>query len=199
MIAIVDYGVGNLRSLENAFEHLQIDVKRIDSPEEIHRAEKLVLPGVGAFYYAMKNLRDLNLETALLERVRQAVPILGICLGMQLLFTRSEEGQTTPGLNIIAGEVKRFDGNLKVPQIGWNEIVIHRESPLLKNLPGSRYAYFVHSYFCDPVNANVTMATADYGRPFTVIVERENIFGVQFHPEKSQELGLQILKNFAEL
>ncbi|HEX9654608.1 MAG TPA: imidazole glycerol phosphate synthase subunit HisH [bacterium] len=199
MIAIVDYGVGNLRSLENAFEHLQIDVKRIGSPEEIYRAEKLVLPGVGAFYFAMKNLRDLDLETALLERIRSGIPILGICLGMQIFFTGSEEGQATPGLNIITGEVKRFSGHLKVPQIGWNEVVSHRDSCILKNLPLSRHAYFVHSYFCDPADPNFAIATAEYGQPFTAIVEKDNVFGVQFHPEKSQELGLQILKNFAEL
>ncbi len=199
MIAIVDYGVGNLRSLENAFEHLRIETRRINTPEEISCAPKLVLPGVGAFFYAMKNLRALNLKTALLERIRAGVPILGICLGMQLFFTRSEEGQPTPGLNVIVGEVKRFDASLKVPQIGWNEIQIQRESRLLKNLPISRHAYFVHSYFCEPGDSKVAVATADYGHSFTAIVEKENVFGVQFHPEKSQEFGLQILKNFAEM
>jgi glutamine amidotransferase len=199
MIAIVDYGVGNLRSLENAFEFLGVACRRITTPEEILAAKKLVLPGVGAFYYAVKNLRDLNLESVLLGQIQRGVPILGICLGMQLLFTRSEEGQATPGLEVIEGEVRRFDGELKVPQIGWNEIVIQRESRLLKNLPLTRHAYFVHSYFCDPVDSQVVLATADYGRRFPAIVQKANVFGVQFHPEKSQELGLQILKNFAGL
>jgi len=201
MISIVDYGVGNLKSLSNACRFLGLSCQLISTADEIRRAEKLILPGVGAFKYAMANIHRLNLADALIESARDHTPILGICLGMQLLFTQSDEGGTSMGLNLIGGKVARFRIDLKVPHIGWNEIIKtnrnSRDSALLANLPKSHFAYFVHSYFCQPQNTDTVIATTEYGHAFASIVASENIFGVQFHPEKSQELGLQILTNFA--
>lgn len=200
MISIVDYGVGNLKSLLNAFRFLGISCQLISTVEEVLRADKIVLPGVGAFRYAMDNINRLKFSNVLIERAAAKVPILGICLGMQLLFTQSDEGGTTSGLNLIGGEVKRFRVDLKIPHIGWNEVLAKPTgSNLLKDLPDSRFAYFVHSYFCEPKYGDTVIATTEYGHRFPAIVAAENIFGVQFHPEKSQELGLQILKNFARL
>lgn len=200
MISIVDYGVGNLKSLSNACRFLGITCQLISTADEIRHAEKLILPGVGAFKYAMENIHRLNLADALIESAGNRTPILGICLGMQLLFTQSDEGGTTMGLDLIGGKVARFRIDLKVPHIGWNEIKEKkRDSNLLSSLPKSHFAYFVHSYFCQPENTNTVIATTEYGHAFPSIVATENIFGVQFHPEKSQELGLQILRNFARL
>ncbi len=201
MISIVDYGVGNLKSLQNALQFLGFESQFINSPHEVLRAEMLILPGVGAFKFAMDNIRTLNLESALLEKAKSGTPIMGICLGMQLFFTRSQEGGSHSGLDLISGQVVKIDGTLKVPHMGWNEIQIqwHRPSRLTRNLPSTRYGYFVHSYYCKPEDMNSVVATTEYGRWFAAVFEKDNIFGVQFHPEKSQELGLQILRNFAEL
>lgn len=198
MISILDYGVGNLRSLDNAFHFLGIPSKLIHTPEEILGAEKLVLPGVGAFGYALQNMHRLNLVEPLLEEAGLKTPILGVCLGMQLFFTESEEGGRTRGLNLIPGQVKRFTVSLKVPHMGWNEIEVRRENTLLRELPAARHAYFVHSYYCQPEDPETVTATTEYGRTFASAVQHENLWGVQFHPEKSQELGLKILQNFAE-
>jgi len=199
MISIVDYGVGNLKSLSNACSFLDIPHRLISTAEEIRRSEKLILPGVGHFKYAMENIRRLKLVNALIESASNHTPILGICLGMQLLFTQSDEGGTSAGLDLIGGKVTRFRVNLKVPHIGWNEVTAKKNggSDLLLNLPKSRYAYFVHSYYCQPENTDSVIATTEYEHSFPSAVASGNIFGVQFHPEKSQELGLQILKNFA--
>ena len=199
MISIVNYGVGNLKSLQNAFQFLGFESELINSPEELLRADKVILPGVGAFSFAMNNIHELDLKDALLEKARNGVPILGICLGMQLFFSRSEERGEHKGFSLIDGQVLKMNGDLKVPHMGWNEINFKRDSILSKNLPPSRYGYFVHSFYCEPGDANVVIATTEYGETFACAVESENIFGVQFHPEKSQELGLQILKNFAEI
>ncbi|NIR50603.1 imidazole glycerol phosphate synthase subunit HisH [candidate division KSB1 bacterium] len=198
MISIVDYGVGNLKSLENALNYLDFDCKRINAPEEVARVEKMILPGVGAFGYAMQNIEALRLKAALIETANRGVPVLGICLGMQIFFTFSSEGGNQAGLNLIQGAVKRIAGPLKVPHIGWNEIQ-SKSSILFKNLPSTRFGYFVHSYYCLPENESWVTATTEYGETFVSAVERDNVFGVQFHPEKSQELGLKILQNFAEL
>ena len=198
MIAIVDYGVGNLKSLQNAFRYLGLGSKMAATPEEIRQADRLVLPGVGAFGYGMMKIEQQGLREPLLEAAAAGKPVLGICLGMQLLFAGSEEADR-PGLDLIPGEVVRFRTALKVPHMGWNEIVPARESPLLAGLPDTRYAYFVHSYYCVPGSDSVSAATTVYDQSFCSVVVQDNIFGVQFHPEKSQELGLRILKNFAEV
>lgn len=199
MISIVDYGVGNLKSLQNAFEFIGTKSELVDSQEGIGRAEKLILPGVGAFAYAMDNIQKRNLDRALIEKAKSGSFILGICLGMQLLFSKSSEGGSHRGLDLIAGEVTKISGVIKVPHIGWNEIQLQGRSALLRNLPDSRYGYFVHSYICVPNMDGCILATTEYGITFASVVQSENIFGVQFHPEKSQELGLRILKNFVEL
>ena len=197
MVSIVDYGVGNLKSLRNAFRFLQIPCGLVVSSEAVLTADKLVLPGVGAFGYAMKNLRRFQLDAAVVEAAQKGVPILGICLGMQLLFTESEEGPGISGLDLIPGRARRFLGGFKVPHVGWNQIKPTKPSKLLKDLPPSRFAYFVHSYYCEPDHEEMIIAGTEYGGSFASAVERDNIFGVQFHPEKSQQLGLRILKNFA--
>ena len=199
MISIVDYGLGNLKSLQNAFQFLGFKSKRIRSAKEILSAEKLALPGVGAFAYAMDNIHQFGLDIALLEKANNGTPILGICLGMQLLFTCSHEGGNHPGLDLIPGNVKKIEGALKVPHIGWNQVQINKFSKLLKGFPSRGYGYFVHSYYCDPEESEAVIATTEYGDIFASAVEREHVFGVQFHPEKSQEFGLLILKNFAEM
>ena len=199
MISIVNYGVGNLKSLRNAMRFLGFESELIDTPEDILRTEKLILPGVGAFSFAMENICKLNLKDALLEKVGSGTPVLGICLGMQLFFSRSEERGEHKGFDLIPGQVLKMNGDLKVPHMGWNEINFNGTSILTRNLPPSRYGYFVHSFYCQPEDSNTVIATTEYGATFACAVESENIFGVQFHPEKSQELGLQILRNFAEI
>jgi glutamine amidotransferase len=199
MICIVDYGVGNLKSLKNAFQFLGFQSKCTSSEDEILSAEKLVLPGVGAFAYAMQNIRRLKLEDALLQKANQGTPILGICLGMQLLFTGSQEGGSHFGLDLIPGMVVKITGALKVPHMGWNQIIKTKPARLLKGLSSTGYGYFVHSYYCEPEDRDIITATTEYGSTFASVVEKGLVFGVQFHPEKSQELGLTILKNFAEL
>ncbi len=199
MISIVNYGVGNLKSLQNAFQFLGLESELINSPEGVSRAEKLILPGVGAFSFAMENIHKLNLNDAINEKAQSGAPVLGICLGMQLFFSRSEERGEHKGFDLIPGHVLKINAGLKVPHMGWNEINFTRESILARNLPPSRYGYFVHSFYCEPEDSNAVIATTEYGETFACAVESANIFGVQFHPEKSQELGLQILKNFAEI
>lgn len=198
MIAIVNYGVGNLKSLQNAFRFLGVESKLITTPEEVLASEKLILPGVGAFGFAMQNIEKLALKDALIEKTQSGAPILGICLGMQLFFTRSFEGGEQTGLDLIPGQVKRIECDLKVPHIGWNQ-VLSKPSSLFKEISSGGYGYFVHSYYCEPENSNSVVATTDYGVSFASAVAKDNVFGVQFHPEKSQELGLKILQNFAEL
>ncbi|MFQ5651382.1 MAG: imidazole glycerol phosphate synthase subunit HisH [bacterium] len=200
MISIIDYGVGNLRSLQNAFRFLGVQSEIVDSPAALARATKIVLPGVGAFGFAMQNLQSRGLVPPLLQKARNGTPLLGICLGMQVLLTDSQEGGSCSGLGLIPGSVQRIDCGEKVPHIGWNEIVVaNPRSTLLRNLPPSRFAYFVHSYVCAPADHAVVAACCEYGTSFCAVIEKDTLFGVQFHPEKSQELGLQILKNFAEL
>lgn len=199
MVSIVNYGVGNLKSLQNAFRFLGIQSKLVDKPEEILQAERLILPGVGAFGYAMQNIQELNFQDALTEKAKSGTPILGICLGMQVMLSISYENGEHQGLNFVPGKVRQFEIDLKIPQMGWNEIECIGNSPLFKNLPDSKFAYFVHSYICVPDDGGSVIATCEYEKSFCAAFARENIFGVQFHPEKSQELGLQILKNFTEI
>lgn len=199
MLAIIDYGMGNLRSVEKAFETVGVPVQLTNDPEVIKTAPGIVLPGVGAFSAAMKNLNDLGLVEPLREAVAQGKPFLGICLGMHLLLEGSEEGEPIPGLGLIPGWVKKLPPGLKVPHMGWNQIHIKKETPILKGIPEEAYFYFVHSYYCDPEGTEVVATSTDYGIDFTSIIAEGNVFGIQFHPEKSSSMGLQILKNFGGL
>lgn len=195
MIAIVDYGMGNLRSVQKALEHVGATARVIASPQELAGARAIVLPGVGAFGQAMDNLRSGGWVEPLRDACVRGVPFIGICLGMQLLFDTSEEMGRHTGLGVLPGAVKRINGKLKVPQMGWNQIHLKQPSPLLDKVPDGGYAFFVHSYYCVPGDSSMVIATTDYGIEFASVVGRGNVFGAQFHPEKSQSVGLQMLAN----
>ncbi len=199
MIAIVDYGMGNLRSALRGIEKVGGATRIIQSPREMIGARAIVLPGDGAFGQAMANLRAAGWVEPLKQACADGVPFLGICVGMQLLFETSEEMGRHDGLGILAGEVKRFPSGLKVPQMGWNQLHFQQSNPLLQNVPNDGYAYFVHSYYCAPRDPSITLATTDYGIDFASIVGRGNLWGTQFHPEKSQSVGLKILGNFVTM
>ena len=199
MIAIVDYGMGNLRSVQKALEKVGAEARVISTPRELIGAGGIVLPGVGAFGQAMENLRAAGWVEPLREACARGVPFIGICLGMQLLFESSEEMGQHEGLGILSGNVKRFTGELKVPQMGWNQMHIKQSNPLLRDVPNESYAFFVHSYYCAPSDSAIILATTDYGIEFASIVGQGNIFGAQFHPEKSQSVGLKMLANFAAM
>lgn len=198
MIAVVDYGMGNLRSVQKAFEYVGAKAVIVDSPEDIDAADRVVLPGVGAFGDAMNNLKTAGLIAPIVRAISEGRPFLGICLGLQLMFAESEEMGQHRGLDILPGKVKRFPEGQRVPQIGWNEVRIQRETLLLDGVPDRSFFYFVHSFFvaseCDEDVVGVT----DYGIDYASIAGNGRAFGVQFHPEKSQDAGLKILKNFAE-
>ncbi|MFA6540911.1 MAG: imidazole glycerol phosphate synthase subunit HisH [Bacteroidota bacterium] len=198
MIGIIDYHLNNLRSVQKAFEKVGVQSFISDDPDELRAAEKLVLPGVGAFGQAMQNLRHLKLEPLIRGHVASGKPLLGICLGMQLLFSKSYELGEYTGLEIIEGAVKIFPNSVKVPHMGWNQIELVKKSPLLNNIQEQSFVYFVHSYYVEP-EENVTLTRTEYGFRFTSMVEKNNVFGIQFHPEKSQTTGLQLLKNFSQL
>ena len=199
MIAIVDYGMGNLRSVQKGFERVGVNAIITDDANKLADADAIVLPGVGAFSAAMRRLEEANLVEAIRREIDAGKPYLGICLGLQLLFTESEEGGRHLGLDIIPGKVIRFSTGLKVPHIGWNEIDIKNDISILKDIPQKSYLYFVHSYYVVPDNPSVTAATTNYGIDFTSIIHKDNIFATQCHPEKSQKLGLRILRNFGLL
>jgi glutamine amidotransferase len=199
VIALVDYGIGNLRSVEKALQAVGAEVTLTSDPQAILRSEKVVLPGVGAFGDGMAGLRERSLVEAIRSLTARGTPLLGICLGMQLLFEVGEEMGEHAGLGLIPGRVRRFPGRgLKVPQTGWNQITFSAESPLLVGLENDCYAYFNHSYYCEPNRAADILAQTDYGLNYTSVTGRGNLYGVQFHPEKSQSVGLQILRNFVE-
>lgn len=216
MITIIDYGIGNLRSIEKAFERVGAEVLRTDDSDDIARADHLVLPGVGAFGACAAEIRRRGLVAPIQEAVDRGVPFLGVCVGMQLLFEVSQELGEHEGLGLLPGRVVRFAGTmesaavaagfaeeepstltLKVPHMGWNTLSIQQNAPLLAGLPKEAYVYFVHSYHAVPDHAGDILATSDYGVAFPAVVGRDNVFGVQFHPEKSQHNGLRILENFA--
>ena len=199
MIAVVDYGVGNLASVEKALQRAGADAQITANPGALRAAQGLVLPGVGAFGDGMAGLRARGLVAALEVALAAGRPLLGICLGMQLLFQESEEMGRHAGLGFLPGRVRRFAPGLKVPHIGWNQVHAVRPSPLLEGLPQDSYAYFVHSYYVEPADAEMTLATTDYGGPFASVVGRQRLFGVQFHPEKSQDVGLALLCNFVAM
>src|SRR5262245_34388057 len=193
MIAIIDYGMGNLRSVHKAFEHLGLDAEVTRNKKKIASADKVVLPGVGAFKDCMKNLETFDLIEPVVKAIRSGKPFLGICLGMQLLFTESEEFGRHEGLNLIPGKVVRFpqEADLKVPQIGWNQIRKNKEVPFLKGVPEDSYVYFVHSYYVVPKDPKVIATQTNYGVEFCSSVHKDNVFATQFHPEKSQAVGLK--------
>ena len=200
MIALIDYGIGNLRSVEKALAAVGADVRLTEDPGQILAADKVVLPGVGAFGDGMAGLRARDLIEVLATIVARETPLLGICVGMQLLFEASDELGEHTGLGFLPGRVRRFPNTgLKVPQTGWNQLLAKRDSPLLRGLPLGGYAYFNHSYYCDPDEKTDVLANTEYGIPYASVVERGCLYGVQFHPEKSQMVGLAMLKNFVEL
>ena len=197
MTTIVDYGAGNLRSVQNTLDELGAEYVVTNQPQAVQEADKLLLPGVGHFGQMMTALDRLSLRDPILERMRAGVPMLGICLGLQSLFETSEESPDSRGLGVFPGTVKRFTGDIRIPHMGWNSLSAVRATRLLEGLPKEPYAYFAHSFYVPVMEA--TAATCTYAQPYTAILERENIFGVQFHPEKSGPVGLQIVKNFLDL
>lgn len=199
MIGIIDYGMGNLYSLSKALERLGYSYEIVSVPEQLEQFEGLILPGVGAYGDAMSNIRQLGLEQAIRGYAESGKSILGICLGMQLLFTRSEEHGQHKGLSLLAGEAVRFHGSYKVPHMGWNQLALKQMNhPLLGGVDNGNYVYFVHSYHVRGVDQDVLLATADYHQDVTAIVGLNNVFGMQFHPEKSGETGMRLLDNFAK-
>lgn len=203
MIAIVDYGMGNLRSVSKAFQSQRFPAVVTSSPDEIASAAGLVLPGVGAFGDCVKNLNESGLINPILRFIDSGKPFLGICLGLQVLFEESEEAPGVKGLGIIKGKVVRFpdfkEEHLKVPHMGWNQIRITKETPVLKGIPDNSWFYFVHSYYPSPDDDSVSALKTTYGFEFTAAVAKDNIFASQFHPEKSSDLGLKIISNFSGL
>ena len=224
MLAIVDYGRGNLRSVQNGFGRIGVAAQVSGDPETIVKADGVVFPGVGAFRDCMENLAARGLDEALHQVIEDGKPVLAICVGMQALLSESEEFGTTPGLDIVAGQVRRFPQpaphsspcddlsprlaptapiaahqRLKVPHMGWNQLHLHRPCPLLDGLPERVYTYFVHSYYTIPAEPAVVVASTDYGVKFASVLWRDNLYATQFHPEKSQRWGLRILRNFAQL
>ncbi len=202
MLAVIDYGAGNLRSVLHALRHLEApDLRLARAPEQLQGASKIILPGVGAFGACMAQMRAQGLVEPLREALAAGTPYLGICVGMQMLYDIGEEMGEHAGLGILAGRVKRFPefAERKVPHMGWNQLRMSRGSELLRGLNEGSYVYFVHSYYCAPAEDDTIIATVDYGISYAAAVQRENIFGVQFHPEKSQRVGLRILANFLSL
>ena len=204
MIAVIDYGMGNLRSVQKAFEKFCPEVIVSSSAKDILNADKIILPGVGAFKVAMDELKKRGLIASIKESIEKGKPFLGICLGLQLLFTESEEGGKIKGLDIIKGRVKRFKEKpgLKIPHMGWNSIRItshERRTTILDGVEDGSFMYFVHSYYVAPEDKDVILCETDYGGKFTSGVHKNNIYGFQFHPEKSQSIGLKIVENFAKL
>ncbi|VAX40599.1 Imidazole glycerol phosphate synthase amidotransferase subunit [hydrothermal vent metagenome] len=206
MITIVDYGMGNLRSVQKAFEKLHVDATICTQPEEIANAEKLVLPGVGAFRDAITELKSKKMVAPILEHIQAEKPFLGICLGLQLLFETSYEDGEWEGLGVLPGKVVRFaeQPDIKVPHMGWNQLDIAKDISLFKEIPHDAYFYFVHSFYVVPDEKNTDAENAiaaktEHGTKFVSVVALNNLFATQFHPEKSQKYGLKLLENFAKL
>lgn len=199
-VILIDAGTGNLRSVQKALESIGADVLRTDDPNKVLSARQVVLPGVGAFGDFMSGLRARGLESVINEIAARGVPLLGICVGMQALFETGEELGEYAGLGLLRGRVGRFAESLsvKIPHTGWNQLTVRNDALLFDQIKDKAYVYFNHSYYCQPTNLSDVIATTDYGLQYACAVQRENIFGVQFHPEKSQAVGLQILRNFLE-
>lgn len=201
-VAIVDYGMANLRSVQKAFEKVGTAAIITSDPERVRRAGKVVLPGVGAFQDAIAKLRESGLAEAVIEQIQTGRPFLGICLGMHMLFTRSREDGDFAGLDLFPGEVVRFtpQPGLKIPHMGWNTLNLRMpDCPLFRGMPADAAFYFVHGYYAQPAESNLTSAVADYPGPFCAALWRDNVYATQFHPEKSQAMGQLLLRNFAEL
>ncbi|MBO5560598.1 MAG: imidazole glycerol phosphate synthase subunit HisH [Firmicutes bacterium] len=198
MIAIIDYGMGNLRSVQKAFEYLGFEAVVTDDVSVMERAERLVLPGVGAFGDAIRTIREKGFDKVIYKAVEEKKPFLGICLGMQMVFDKSYEYGEYEGLGLIPGKIVLLPDNVKKPHIGWNNLNVKMRAPLFEGTGESPYVYFVHSYYLE-TDAPVVSATVDYGKEIQVAVQKDNIFALQFHPEKSGDVGLRILKNFASL
>ena len=199
MIGIVDYGMGNLRSVEKAFATRGFAVKVSDDPAQLAEAGGLVIPGVGGFPDAMKNLHERKLVEPILAHAAAGKPLMGICLGMQILFQEGLEGSRCQGLGLLQGQIVRIPWKVKIPHMGWNRLSILQESPVLKGIADGAFAYFVHSYYADKCDAGDIVAVTDYGSLLPAVVQRGSLFGLQFHPEKSDTAGLAMIKNFGEL
>ena len=196
-VAIIDYGVGNLRSVEKAFVATGVDAIVTSDERELRDADRLVLPGVGAFAACMNALREHGFDQLVRDRVAAGTPLLGVCVGMQMLFEESEEFGRTAGLGLLRGRVRRFSDQLLVPQVGWNQIKQQSAHPLFRSVSDEAFFYFVHSYYCEPAQTEIAIGETEYGVNYASVVARDNIAGVQFHPEKSQAVGLKLLHNFA--
>ncbi|MFD2211988.1 imidazole glycerol phosphate synthase subunit HisH [Virgibacillus halophilus] len=199
MIAIIDYGAGNIKSLQSALSRLDIPSLLTTSKNEIEKADAIILPGVGAFAEAMKQLEKLGLVSLLKSEASKNKPFLGICLGMQMLYETSDEGGECPGLGLFKGKVRLIPDIVKVPHMGWNDLQIKQNVPLLNGIREGSHVYFVHAYFAAEGDTENLVADTAYGVRIPAVVQQGNVFGIQFHPEKSGSIGLQILKNFGEL
>ena len=199
-VVLIDAGTGNLRSVQKALETVGANVLRTDDPKKVVSGGRVVLPGVGAFGDFMSGLRARGLEEAVNDTVQRGIPLLGICVGMQALFEVGEEMGEHKGMGLLQGKVVKFADSLsvKIPHTGWNQLEAKNDARLFDQVDAGAYVYFNHSYYCQPQNSSDVLATTDYGIKYACAVQRENIFGVQFHPEKSQAVGLKILKNFLE-
>lgn len=198
MITVIDYGMGNLKSMGNAFQFLREDVRFATNPTQIRSAKKIIFPGVGNFGTAMQILRKKNMDAAIEKAIQGGVPFLGICLGFQLLFEGSEETPRRRGLGIFKGKVFKFK-NRRIPHMGWNQIALQKKSPLFLEIGDQSFVYFMHSFYVVPQEKGLVASTTEYGGDFCSAISSKNIFGVQFHPEKSGKTGLRILKNFIDL
>jgi len=196
-VAIIDYGVGNLRSVEKAFAATGCEAIISSDDSVLREAGRLVLPGVGAFGACMKALTERGFDRLVKERVSEGTPLLGVCVGMQLLFDESEEFGSTRGLGLLRGSVRRFRGELVVPHIGWNQIHQTRAHELFAGIEEGAFCYFVHSFYCEPLDPKVVVGETEYGVRYASVVAEGNVCGVQFHPEKSQDVGLRMLRNFS--
>jgi glutamine amidotransferase len=200
-VILIDAGTGNLRSVQKALENVGANVERTDDPKKVLTGKRIILPGVGAFGDFMSGLRQRGLEDVVRDIVKRGIPLLGICVGMQALFEIGEEMGDYKGLSLLEGKVARFAESLsvKIPHTGWNQLEVQNDASLFDGINSGTYVYFNHSYYCQPKNSSDVIARTDYGLSYACAVRRENIFGVQFHPEKSQAVGLKILKNFLEI